>query len=551
MPAAVPPPLTSRQAKRLHQKSGKGFQFTASQERAAARRNQKDEQARKLREKEERAKTNKRKREEKEEKERASKRRLIEKGRLPEDSLLPKVSASQPRLSSFMRQPASPVFAPLPPPPPRGDDEEDTVKGDSENEEDTLVDDQRLNVELPAMDEAELEEFLSTAPTSKEELVEKHHPKSTKDTIQRPTVNPVIKTPPPATADMERSDLEARLGCPLSQAMLDFEICEDPLSESEQALIITPSPRKRKRDQVDFATPSKSARSALSEMSPAKVLLRSQERPDTTSVPSIAARMMSPEPQWPTPCQLAQETIAMISTQDFDDEIDFSQEKENADPGHALSSQQRNSVAGKNKLVLQTTVAGPSNSTSRMKNDAVDEYDFDDSVFEGFMDVEKATESDELKDLEEVDEFDGGLDDADWAGLSTQKPKNTAVSTFGSPKKAKDLSAKTSTKSMAPPPRLSPVVMLVQKLRQVTPKKVQAPIEHEAPLASQNYSFDEDLEADMIALVDEVDSTSPSAAKKTKKVRTLPWTNRPANWDAQMAAGDRDEGPDSASQCDA
>jgi hypothetical protein len=550
MPAAVPPPLTSKQAKRLHQKSGKGFQFTASQERAAARRNQKDEHARKLREKEERAKTNKRKREEKEEKERTSKKRLIEKGRLPEDALLPKVSASQPRLSAFMRQPTRPVFAPLPPLPPRGDDDDETRKGDSDNEQDTLVDDQRPNVELPLMDEAELEEFFSTAFASKEELVETQHPKSTKES-RRPTVSPVIKTTQPATTDMERSDLEAQLGCPLSQAMLDFEICEDPLSESEQASIMTPSPRKRKRDQDDFATTSKSARSALSEMSPAKVLLRSQEKPDTTSAPSIAARMMSPEQQGSSSRQLAQETFAMISTQDFDEEIDFTQEKENADPGHALSSLQRNSTAGKNKIVLQNTVARPSNSRSGKKNDTTVEYDFDDSVFEGLMDVGKATESDELKDLEEVDEFDNGLDDADWAGLSTQKPKNTAVSTFGSPKKARDLSAKNLMKSMAPPPHPSPVAMLVQKLRQTTPNKEQAPIEHQAPLASQTYSFDEDLEADMMALVDELDSTSTSAAKKTKKGRTLPWTNRPANWDTQMATGDEDEVPDSASQCDA
>lgn len=554
MPKADPPALTSKQAKRLHLKSGKGFQFTASQERAAARRNQKDEFARKLREKEERIKTNKRKRDEKEDKEREAKKRLIKKGILPQDALLPHVSASQPRLSMFLRQPTKPTPEFLPPLPPREDDD-DALKADQDNEEDTPVNDQRPTVDLAPMDDVESQEFFSTTPASKEEVAAGVQAGLSKEIAPRSTVSQIAKEQLPATTGMDRIDIEAQLGYPHSQTLLDFEIHEDPLLDSEQVSIVTPSPRKRKRDEGTFANPSKSGRSVLSEMSPAKILLRSQEKPDMTSAPSVPTQLLSPEQQGPTSSQLAQETFAMISTQDLADNFDFSPQKENTDPGRLIPSQQQlRGGDGKGNFLRQQSMAGPSNSVSAKKIDDVDEYSFDDSVFEGFMDVGKAADSDELKDLEDVDEFDDGLDDEDWAGLSIQKAKNTAVSTFGSPKKAKDMPTKTPSKSMLPPLRPSPVATLVQKFRQATPAKVlpASPLrDFQAPPASQNYSFNEDLETDMLALADEVDLAGPSISKMATMGRTLPWANRPANRDSHAIGADEVEMPESALKCDA
>lgn len=614
MPAPIPPPQTSKQAKRAYQKSSKGFRFTASQERAASRRNAKDEYARKLREKEERSRLNKRRRDEKEEKEREAKKRLVEKGQLPEDALLPKVSASQPRLNLFIRHPPKSVAETLPPLLPRDGDDE-TVKADSDNE-DTLVDDNRPAVPSPFnMNEKELEKFFSTAPSEKDEMMAKRNTDVEKVVARPSPINDPQHLCEPVP-EMSKDELEAQLGCPLSQAVLDFDICEDPLSDTEQAPTVIPSTRKRKRSQDGFATPSKSARSALSEMSPAKVFLRSQEKPDTTSAPSVAARILSPRQEGSCSSQFARKTRPMISMQDIADDTDFSAAKENTDPGRAIPSQ-RQSLGCSPAKSASDALAGPGKALST-KAQETDEYEFDNSAFDDIMDNDEGD-----------DYYDTDITDAEWAGLSTQPPKNTAVSSLGSPKKAKAFSIKTPCKSMAPPPRPSPVEQLVTKFQGVTPKKPKSPtaveeemppasqssnfddgisdadlaslsaqmptvvhelspkspptfiarsshpaplpaskqmlnnvpadqaltpaplVPQEAPPASQSFGLDDGMEDSMLALVEEIDFAGSSATKKAKNFRTLPWENRPANWNAMMAEGEQNEAPEGLHKHDA
>ena len=486
MPATNPPPQTLRQAKRAYQKSGKVFKFTASQERAAARRNAKDEYARKLREKEDRAKTNKRKREEKEEKERQAKKILVAKGQLPADALLPKVRSSQPRLSAFLRQPRKPVLEPVKPLS-QHDKEEQTVMSESEVDENTLVDDYQPEVPAPPkMDETALVEFFSPVSASKDGLGDRRESSASAPLVQQPAEQRATEDVLSVHTEQDQFAMNVQLGYPLSQALLDFDICEDPLSDCEQDRVNKSSPRKRRRISDDFATPSKSARSALSEMSPGKVLLRSQEKPDTTSVPSIAARMLSPVHQ-PSSSQLIQDTLAMISTSDIADDLDIFPAKENADPMSAASSQ-RCSIGGLGYKPTCDARVDPAQSNAKSKCVESDEHDYFDDL------VDTADLDELLEDDDEHDEFDNGISDAEWAGLSTQLPKNTAVSIFGSPKKAR--TATTPQKLMAPPPRPSPVATLVTKLKAATPKKPASSLSFESrkPLAAKrSLEFDDEL----------------------------------------------------------
>lgn len=582
MPAPVLPPQTLKQAKRAYQKSSKGFTFTASQERAAARRNAKDEYARTLREKEQRSKNNKRKRDEKEEKERQAKKVLIQKGQLSEDALLPKVRSSQPRLSAFLRQPKKPMTELLPPLLQREEDEE-TVEVDSD-EEKTLVNDNRPPVPSPSeMDEEELDDFFSIAPSGEENMAVIETNQANRLAPQR-LVTGLPPHPQEPAPELRNVELEAQLGYRLSQAMVDFEICEDPLSDSGQAPITTPSPRKRKRIDDSFSTPSKSVRSALSEMSPGRVFLRSQEKPDTISAPPFAARMLSPRQNGPTPSQLAEATLAMISTQDIADDLEFSDAKENTDPVRDVSSCRQPLDCTQGNFAGRV-VAEPEKSTSA-KLRQKENVDVDDNAF------------DELMDADEIDDFDDhDLTEAEWAGLSTQPQKNTAVSLLGSPKKAKAITLQTPSKTMAPPPRPSPVADLITKLKAATPKKPihilarvdqQSPstsrsfdfddgisdadlagidmskhnerpntdlvkpagalAEYELPSASQSFGLDDGMDDDLLALVEETDFAGSSATKKARKGRTLPWENRPTNWNAMMADSEQIERQEGTSQ---
>ena len=107
MPRQNLPPLTSKQAKRLHQKQGQRFTFTPSQYRAAERRELLEERRKQTIAKEQKKKENKRKREEKQEREREAKRQQLAEGKISIEDTWGKVTASQPRLGAFFRKPAA------------------------------------------------------------------------------------------------------------------------------------------------------------------------------------------------------------------------------------------------------------------------------------------------------------------------------------------------------------------------------------------------------------------------------------------------------------
>ena len=110
MPRGVQPPNPNRiqtlcEARQAYQKAGRISSLTVAQIRAAERAAEGERRAKEILEKERRAKQNKRKREEQEVRQRSEKRRLVELGKLPEESLWGKVRASQPRLHNFFGAP--------------------------------------------------------------------------------------------------------------------------------------------------------------------------------------------------------------------------------------------------------------------------------------------------------------------------------------------------------------------------------------------------------------------------------------------------------------
>jgi hypothetical protein len=98
-------PQTLREARRAYQKAGRTPSLTAAQIRAAQRAVEQDKRAKDILAKEKRAQEAKRKREEQEAKRREEQKKLVELGKLPEESLWGKVRPSQPRLHNFFSIP--------------------------------------------------------------------------------------------------------------------------------------------------------------------------------------------------------------------------------------------------------------------------------------------------------------------------------------------------------------------------------------------------------------------------------------------------------------
>ncbi len=104
-PPAAGRPQTLREARRAYQKTGRVPSLSAAQIRAAERAVEGDKRAKDILAKEKRAREAKRRKEEQEAKQREEQRKLVQLGRLPEESLWGKVRASQPRLHSFFGVP--------------------------------------------------------------------------------------------------------------------------------------------------------------------------------------------------------------------------------------------------------------------------------------------------------------------------------------------------------------------------------------------------------------------------------------------------------------
>lgn len=545
------PPQTSRQARKAYIKANKHFEFTPTQARASERRLELGKRAEALQAKEQRKRDNKRKREEKEAAEREAKRKRIESGKAPIENLWGKVRASQRRLSAFFAQTEA------------TDKEEDCQSGSEDRE--SLAYDHDLEQEVTdnlaehaaqdsAADTKGLEAFFSSPAFG-----------NTPDMVQTPDSNEgdvptqsavgelvadVQNNKTTATSESEDSDqalLEAQLA--LSQGISDFDIAEDDDAEwmpieteninqsnvlevqsMQNRPLATPSKRKAEQADFEFTSPAKSARSALSEMSPSKVNIRAQEKPDILSVASSAAKLPTPSPIKQASMQSPADILAMIATQDLEDD-EFATDKENEDPwqvGSRKRLQKDGNSKKENDSVEGDVKRDASNDRKAAKQTQGQSSPYDEDIFD---DDDFANLSSDLDDS--YDDYDNDLDDEALAALAAKSPsahklallstKSTATTAAGSPKTAKHLVNTTpipgnasSPHSMHPPSSKSAAVVLFQPQQPAVPAT-----------QGNSFSFDDVQDDDLTAFAEKLDAGDLSAAArigtKTKLSRTIPW----------------------------
>jgi hypothetical protein len=545
------PPQTSRQVRKAYVKANKHFEFTPTQARASERRLELGKRAQALQAKEQRKRDNKRKREEKEAAEREAKRKRIESGKAPIEDLWGKVRASQPRLSAFFAQTEA------------TDKEEDCQSGSGDRE--SLAYDHDLEqegtdtlAEHAAQDSGAdtkgLEAFFSSpafgntpdmvqTPDSQEGDVPTQ---SAVGELVADVQNNKTTTATSGSEDSDQALLEAQLA--LSQGISDFDIAEDDDAEwmpieteninasnvlevqsMQNRPLTTLSKRKAEQAGFEFTSPAKSARSALSEMSPSKVNIRTQEKPDILSVASSAAQLPTPSPIKPASMQSPADILAMIATQDLEDD-EFATDKENEDPWQVESRKrlQKDGNSKENNLVEGGVKRDASNDRKAAKHTQGPSSPYDEDIFD---DDDFANLSSDLDD--DYDDYDNDLDDEALAALAAKSPsahklallstKSTVTRAAGSPKTAKPLVNTTpipgnasSPHSMHPPSPKSAAVVLFQPQQPAVPAT-----------QGNSFAFDDVQDDDLTAFAEKLDAGDLSAAArigtKTKLSRTIPW----------------------------
>jgi hypothetical protein len=554
-----PPPQTSKKARRAYLKSNKHFEFTPTQQRASERRLELDKRAKAIQAKEQRKKDTKRKREEKEASEREEKRKRVESGKAPLETLWGKVRASQPRLSAFFANP-------------NAINKEPNNQSKSEGEGDVDYDyesEAEITHEPPqqtaqgAADTEGLENFFSSsASIGSANMVEVINAKASEELAQSKTEDPVMNggnTDNLASShpnDPHQALLDAQLA--LFQGIWDFDIAEDddadwalqgaangdgshgtPDKIAHKHPLATPSKRKAGDGDLEFMSPAKSARTALTEMSPSKVNIRSQEKPDIFSVAPFAAKLPSPTPAKQAGSETAADVLAMIATQDLEDE-GFSTDKENEDPWQVESRKQ--SQKGDNSQKKTAPSNGDMEHGASRDLSAADRIQslrppYDENIFD---DEFGTLESDFEDGHEDYDDYDKDLDNEALAALTAQSPsahklallsKKTPASIAGSsPRTAKHSQPTTlrldnalRNRSMSPPfpPASEPSQVGVPQTR------VQLP----PTTLTNSFSFDSLPDDDLTAFAEGLDADDPvlvqQVATKVKSSRRIPWNHLP------------------------
>ena len=539
MPRDNPPPLTSRQAKRLHAKRGKKFEFTPSQYRAAERRSELEERRKEAVAKEQRRKESKRKRGEKEERDRDLKRRQLAEGRITVEDTWGKVGSSQPRLVAFFKKPESPSVEKSENVP----HNEDSDRGNGKD----FVEEKIEPVNKPTLaapaekapTDVVLNFFQSFCALSISDLFSQQ-PTMEANTAQghESTQRTEPLAPPSQPGDPDQGLLDAQLS--FSQSFWDFVIAEDETAglEAENTIInaeersLTPgcpnkpcipqtgdevtkaSPLKRKAadsHHSSFCSPSKSMRSVLSEMTRSDVNVRAQEKPDITSTPK--PELTLPSPKQEQKAETPADVLALISTQDLEDDPDGPpHEKENQDPWLPDPKEARIRL-DQDKTKPTTTTQSQQQLNSRPREDLDSFEDYED-----LFDLNFETHT--------ADDFDeDGVDDSTLAGMSTQIPaaKNTRVNDHGSPTKAKATSHTASTKPIPfPKPHMAPPTL--PKQASATAQDLPKPIQRSKSglTKSNSYSFDCLEDEALMELAEQIEAET-TRRTSNKGRRRIPW----------------------------
>jgi hypothetical protein len=546
-----PPPQTSKKARRVYLKSNKHFEFTPTQQRASERRLELDKRAKTLQAKEQRKKDTKRKREEKEASERKEKRKRVESGKAPLETLWGKVHASQPRLSTFFANPNAINKEPNNQSKSEG---EGDVGCDYESEAEITHEPPQQTVQGAADTEGLENFFSSSASLGSANMVGAVDTKAPEELAQSKTEDPVMdggninSLAPSHPNDPHQVLPDARLM--LSQGIWDFDIAEDndadwalqgatnsdgshgaPDDIAHRHLLATPSKRKAGDGDFEFMSPAKSARTALTEMSPSKVNIRSQEKPDIFSVAPFAAKLPSPTPAKQAGSETAADVLAMIATQDLEDE-GFSTDKENEDPWQVESRKQSQKGDNSQKKTvpsdgdMEQDASRDPNAADRIQSlrPSYDEDIFDDDDF-------GALESCFEDGHEDYDDYDKDLDDEALAALTAQSPsahklallskKTPASIAGGSPRIAKHSQPTTTTL------RLDNTV----GNRSMPPPLPPASKPSQVGVLTNSFSFDGLPDDDLTAFAEGLDADDSvlvqQVATKVKSSRRIPWNHPP------------------------
>jgi len=555
-----PPPQTSKKARRAYLKSTKHFEFTPTQQRVSERRLELDKRAKTLQAKEQRKKDTKRKREEKEASEREEKRKRVESGKAPLETLWGKVRASQSRLNAFFASPNAMNKEPNNQPESEG---EGDVDYDYESEEEITHEPPQQTAQGAADTEGLENSSSSSASIGSTNMVGAVNTKAPEELAQSKIEGPMVEggninnLALSHPNDPHQALLDAQLA--LFQGIWDFDIAEDddadwalqgaansdgshgaPDNIAHRHLLATPSKRKAGDGDFGFMSPAKSARTALTEMSPSKVNIRSQEKPDIFSVAPFAAKLPSPTPAKQAGSETASDVLAMIATQDLEDE-EFSTDKENEDPWQVESRKQ--SQKGDNSQKKTAPSNGDMEQDASRDPNAADGIQslhppYDEDIFDD--DEFGALESDFEDGPEGYDDYDKDLDDEALAALTAQSPsahklallsKKTPASIAGSsPGTAKHSQPTTlrldnvlGNKSMPPP--FPPV----SKPSQVGVP--QAQVQLPPATLTNSFSFDDLPDDDLTAFAEGLDTDDSvlvqQVATKVKSSRRIPWNHPP------------------------
>jgi hypothetical protein len=564
MPASrqVIPPQTSKKARRAYLKANKQFEFTSTQARASKRRLELDKRAKALQAKEQRKRDNKRKREEKEASEREARKKRIESGRAPIETFWGKVRASQPRLNTFFSKPEAA-------------DHEAKDYSASEGES-NLVYDYRLEKEVGCDTVEQAGQDLAAETEGLENFFSSPACKTPTDMAQA-LVSNAVEAPAQSrdgelVADDQNTDsaaprqpeqpgqalLDAQLS--LSQGIFDFDIAEDDDAEwmpveiedikdtndvqsnsMKNRLLATPSKRKAEISDMDFASPAKSARSALSEMSPSKVNIRAQEKPDIFSVAPPASKLPSPQSAKQAGNQSADDILAMIATQDLEDE-EFATDKENEDPSRSVSMKRSENEDHAKETATSSSSSkhDPPGSANPVKEllaqrQSYNENMFDDDDFGAF----------ESGQEDEEDDFDNDLDDETLAALAANSPskhkspaslpQTSAITANMKPWKLhfRDIpTASVYSQQLAQDATIGRVEFMAPPQSISTKPRAQGSgyqPQYRQPLATQSnsFAFNDVQDDDLTAFAEELDAgdlaSVPRVGTKSKSSRKMPW----------------------------
>jgi hypothetical protein len=549
------PPQTSKKARKAYLKANKHFEFTPTQARASERRLELEKRAKGLEAKEQRKKDNKRKREEKEAFEREAKRKRIESGKAPIEALWGKVRASQPRLHAFFAQPKA---------------ADDKVNDHSENEDepnlgyDSYAEEEvgDKTIEQAAQDSAAETEgledfFFLEGSINSTDMAPALDSNAAETPAELEIDDPVVDAKNANNAALsQREDPDQVLPDTqllLSQGIFDFDIAEDDDAEwmplevknvnrsngvegpnMQSRLLGTPSKRKAEHDNSEFTSPAKSARSALSEMSPSKVNIRAQEKPDIFSVLPFPSKLPTPSPAKQPGRQTTDELLAMIAMQDFEDD-EFLTDKENADPFQSESKGGSQKKDGVQKITSTSgsIIKHDSPSTPNLvKNVQVQHLSFDEDIFDSddFSALESGLE-------DEQDDYDNDLDDEALAALAASSPSAHKLALMSSRHPQTMAGGKLETKELTTSTDRQEHVRAATGMQHpmqaaLAKAQVASPgLQHQLPPATQgnSFAFDDVQDDDLTSLVEEYDiaqaKPGEQARSQSKPSRMIPWNH--------------------------